>query len=180
MALGSPVEVAARGVAPLGQQRVVVADAQHPLAFRGLVGPLAHALHQVVQLLDVADGRAVEVDEDGAESHPGEVAVGVDEARQQSPTFEVDESCTALLRPGAERGQAPHPGDASRLDGERLGDAVVGVQGEDGPAVVEGRYGAVRPPPQGELERAEQRKGSEDEEAGAEEGHPRRIGEASR
>ena len=89
-----PVEVVARRVAVLGQQRVVVAAAAHHLARQdvALGDPGPNLAHDVVDGTDVPDRRRVERQCVEGHPHGQEVPVRIDEAGQQRALPQLDDA----------------------------------------------------------------------------------------
>ena len=86
------VEILARGVAALLEQRVVVAAPGHHLAGRDvvLVDPRTDLAHDVVDVVDVAHRRRVQPQRRLVAPRAQEVAVRVDEPRQEGVVPQVD------------------------------------------------------------------------------------------
>ena len=130
------IEIVAGHLALLGEAGGVVAVAHHPGALGQL--ELRHVLLErrddVGDRLDRPDRRQRHVGpvDDARGVH--EVAVGVDEARQERLALQVDEPGSGPFPFGADVGDGAQRRDLAVLDGDRLGGRLRVVHGDDGAA----------------------------------------------
>ena len=130
-----PIQIVARRMAAFREQRVVVADPQHEPARLDvpLGNPRPDPGHDVVDVVDVADGRRVQRQQIEAPAHRHQVPVRVDEAGQQGAVAEIDD---ARRLPPQRRCLRARAGRRDRLAPDRHGlDPRTGrVHGDDGAA----------------------------------------------
>ena len=126
------VEIVASGMAPLRQHRVVVALAREPLArCNGIrLEVSAQRPLQIGDRLHGPDRGGREIGRRAGSGHACQVAVRVDEAREQRSPSEID-LLGAWPAAAADIGLGPQRLDAPRADRERLHDPPRLVQRDD-------------------------------------------------
>ncbi len=143
------VQVSARGMTALREERVVIAAADDPFAglFPAFRGEASQLGHQFVDGRDGPDGRPREVREAEARSDFGKMPVPVDEAREQGAVAELGDfrrPATAGEDLRAATGGKDSPvANSHRFDARRFGlhrqDAVSQEDAVDGAWLAHGR-----------------------------------------
>ena len=118
------VEIVAGGVAQLGELGVVVAEAEDQVARRHRLGvgggPVAQGLLQRRDVRDLAVWRGEQVGRQRLQAAHEDVAVGVEEARQERTAREIDH-LGVRTAVGHHRFRVTDGEDAAVLPGHRLG-----------------------------------------------------------
>ena len=133
-----PIKIVARGVAALGQQRVVVAAPEHhPAGGNAALGdPRPDLAHETVDAGHVAHRRRVQRQGVEPAPHREEMAVGVDEAGQQRAAAQIDDA-RLFPAPRQDRIARPRRGDDAVPHRHRLDGGLIRVHGDD---VIAGEY----------------------------------------
>ena len=128
-----PVQVVARRMAALRDQGVVVADPLHQSSGRDvpLGNPGPDLADDAIDVIDVADGRRMQGEQVERPPHREEVAVCVDEARQQRAVSELDHA-RGFAAQRHDVVQRPGRGDRLARDGHRFDPRLRRIHGDDG------------------------------------------------
>ena len=133
----SSIQIVARRMATLLEQRIVVPTSRNGLAWRYVIihNPRLDLPHDVIDVVDVTHRRRVQLQRFQRTRRREEVAVGVDKARQQCPVPEIHHPrCRPMERHHVIHGSGGYDGlttDRHRFDGWLIGihrDDVVAKQ----------------------------------------------------